>query len=183
MDNNFYVYALSRKDGGPFYIGMGRGRRWTDHEYQWRKTRTRKQRVIHKIISGGGVICREKIADKLSRNAAFVLEQSFIYLIGIDPDGPLVNATRGGDGFAGPHTMESRARMSAVHKKRLSDPAARLRHRQTHASSWSRKRPRSERARISEKMRLFQASRSFAEKSEMIKRGWKTRRGRKDPHQ
>jgi NUMOD3 motif len=99
---DYYVYALFRRDNGlPFYIGAGRGGRWSKHEGDAKSGRGRnhhKLRIIRQIIASGD-LPKIKIAEGLTRIEALCLEEIFISSIGREPNGPLVNMTSGGDGF------------------------------------------------------------------------------------
>lgn len=95
-----YVYALYREDGvTPFYIGMGKGDRWMDHETlaQYRR-RSHKWNIIKGMLERGMEVPKAKLAEGLTRPEAMALEMGFIAKIGRRPNGPLVNLTAGGDG-------------------------------------------------------------------------------------
>ena len=108
----FYVYALLREDGAPFYIGMGHADRWTQHERWAKRGRSHKDNVICKMRDAGIPVGRAKIAEGLTRQQARILEVAAIRTIGREPLGPLVNLTAGGDG-APDLPPEVRARIAA----------------------------------------------------------------------
>lgn len=113
-----YVYMLYRLDGRPFYVGMGKGDRWIEHE---RVCRTRlpnshKNRIIREILDRGLRVPKVKLASGLTRSEAASLEIATIALIGREPAGPLVNHTRGGDGLCNP-SEEVRRRIAAATAK------------------------------------------------------------------
>jgi hypothetical protein len=97
-----YVYGLFRPDTGQiFYVGMGRGERAWQHQATRKRGRGHKDNIICKMIDDLGysdipvVILREG----LSQQEAIDLEIALIYAIGRHPHGPLVNATKGGEGW------------------------------------------------------------------------------------
>jgi hypothetical protein len=101
--NEFYVYVLFRPwNGLPFYVGKGKGRRWLEHERPNRKHPNRHLvNIIKKAKLLGLEIPRIKLRDGLSESDAFAIEVAFIAAIGRGKNGPLVNATDGGEGAAG----------------------------------------------------------------------------------
>lgn len=130
----FYVYILSRPDGTPFYVGMGRRDRIAGHEREARrKVKSRKVNIIRSITSAGGVVMHSIRAWFDDRESALGFERALISEIGrLDCGlGPLANATDGGDGGSGridpPEVRERRAAAhrgkpkSEAHKLALSD--------------------------------------------------------------
>ena len=144
--NIHYVYILSRENGTPFYVGLGKGKRMYQHEYDclYRNPESHKNRIIREMKSRGVVVPKRKIAEGLSRTDAIALEIATIAEIGREPNGPLVNATSGGEGLHDvspevraiisakvsialqgnsyrtgiPHTAETKAKVSASLKGR-----------------------------------------------------------------
>ena len=129
-DPEFYIYALFRETGVPFYIGKGK-------RYRWRITSYDKHRNHHKLA----IIARMKAAgltiptvilhDGLTEDIAFTYERALIAAIGRSDlgCGPLVNLTNGGEGSSGRIvTSEARAHVSMRHRgKKLSlEHAAKL---------------------------------------------------------
>ena len=105
---DYYVYALLRTDGTPFYVGKGRGSRWLDHERRKRRE-THKDRIITQLLSDIGYVPKIKLIEGLTDKLARQIESDLIHLIGRSPNGPLVNATKGGEG-AKPFRLPSEAR-------------------------------------------------------------------------
>jgi len=91
-----YVYVLFDERGQPFYVGMGRGARWCH-----RGGRSSRDAVVNRLQASGFEVPRVKVAENLSRIQAAEIEIALIAAIGRWPDGPLVNASNGGDGVAG----------------------------------------------------------------------------------
>src|SRR4051812_37418995 len=78
----YYVYVLSKPDGTPFYVGMGKGGRVFRHELLARTTDTKCHRLntIRKIWSAGGAISKridswhDSPEQALEREAELILE-------------------------------------------------------------------------------------------------------------
>lgn len=100
--NDYYVYILFRADGRPFYVGKGRGDRWTDHERRLAKRPTHKDHLVAKMKREGADIPKAKVAENLSDDEAYSVEIEMIRAIGRYPCGPLLNATDGGEGHSNP---------------------------------------------------------------------------------
>jgi hypothetical protein len=120
---DYYVYLLSRLNGVPFYVGMGRGRRWLQHEGQAKRgERSHKAHIIRKILREASEIPKKKIAEGLTFGEAIAMEINFIARIGRRPHGPLVNATPGGEGRSEPISAEHKAKIGAANRgKRHTD--------------------------------------------------------------
>ena len=96
--HDVYVYVLFDWRGIPRYVGVGRRRRWTDHEQQISTYNPMKQAFIDRTLACIGEIPKVKVAEGLTRPEANELEKLFIQSIGRRPNGPLTNLTPGGDG-------------------------------------------------------------------------------------
>lgn len=138
-DKRFYVYALLREDGTtPFYIGKGEGERWSWHEWNMRKDKTKKGAFIRQLRAKNIKIKKIKLHEDLTEDQALMLEIRLIRIIGRIPNGPLLNETGGGEGVSG-LSGEALARRNAAIRNAYSDPA--LRERQGNASRERQKDP------------------------------------------
>jgi hypothetical protein len=98
----FYVYILFRDNGLPFYVGKGRGRRWTVHEWQASKGRKGHRFSIIRDMQARGIeIPKIKLHEGLTETVAHDYETALIKAIRRKPEGPLVNLTDGGEGSTG----------------------------------------------------------------------------------
>jgi hypothetical protein len=126
LKEDFYLYILFRETGIPFYVGKGRGDRWLQHEKDSIKLMSHKDRVIQKILVCLPEVPKIKIVEGLTNDLAKELEILFIAMIGREPDGPLINQTRGGDGCVEPSaSMIDRIRKSLKGRKQNPGSAAR----------------------------------------------------------
>lgn len=108
----FYVYTyIDPRDGTPFYIGKGHGRRDTLHLRTRQRHDSRYSRhlfycKLNKLIDKEGIVpIVSRLNEGLSESEAFRLEQFYILALGrrkydTNP-GPLCNLTNGGEGSAG----------------------------------------------------------------------------------
>ena len=187
----YYVYALLREDlTTPFYIGMGRGDRWLYHEKSAHRTRSHKNNIILMMRRNRfTTIPKVKLAEGLLKAEAIALEIEFIAKFGRVPDGPLVNATRGGEGILGlsPEALKARAAAVAASQKRPE-----VRAKKSAAAKGRKFGPRSpeQRAKISAAVRGFRHTPEAKEKiritslgrrlsPESIEKGRQKRIGRK----
>ena len=114
----YYVYALYRDVDLtiPFFIGKGKGRRWLQHETAARHVcEHHRCRVVRLVVRQFGAVPKRKLAEGLTTEQACALEIALIAQYGREPEGPLINQTRGGDGVVG-RSPEVLAKMSASHK-------------------------------------------------------------------
>lgn len=134
---NFYVYALLRENGVPFYIGKGSGRRCWDHLKPPETDLTPKAKIIRRILRSGAEVEVRIVASGLSEADAFALERAQIAAIGRHPVGPLWNLTDGGEGSSGyKHTDEARAAIARSAKGVHGSALGRLRRSQISRDAW-----------------------------------------------
>lgn len=125
----FYVYALLRPDGSPFYVGCGkvqsRGfQRIAFHEREARdlNIRTHKANTIRKILVDGGVVGYRIESWHASECAMFAAERRLIAKVGRADEGrgPLTNWSAGGDGLVS-RSVAVVAKASATMKTLVDD--------------------------------------------------------------
>jgi len=107
LNNTYYVYAYLRKDGTPYYIGKGKGRRIT---------------AVHNVSVPDDKSKIKTIATNLSENESFLLETKLIKHYGRKDNntGILRNMTDGGEGASG--AIRSQAFKDNLRKQRLNIP-------------------------------------------------------------
>jgi hypothetical protein len=101
----YYTYAYLRKDGTPYYIGKGNGRR-AYQKQKWHNPPKNKSRIIF-------------LKQNLTEEKAFKHEIYMIAVFGRKDlgTGILRNRTNGGEGVSGlVHTDESKEKMSKASK-------------------------------------------------------------------
>ena len=101
----YYTYAYLRKDGTPYYIGKGNGRR-AYQKQKWHNPPKNKSRIIF-------------LKQNLTEEEAFKHEIYMISVFGRKDlgTGILRNRTNGGEGVSGlVHTDESKEKMSKASK-------------------------------------------------------------------
>lgn len=87
---DFYVYVLFRETGVPFYVGKGRGDRWTGHEKEAvAGAQNYRHRVIRKMQVSGLEIPKVKVHEGLTEQIAHAYEIALIAAIGRGKNGPL----------------------------------------------------------------------------------------------
>lgn len=129
MSDDYYVYTLSRPDGGVFYVGMGHGERINRHEVMAnRGDRSERSNIIRKVIASGQSISKNIVRRFHNDIEAKQYEVSLIAEIGRKDlkAGPLVNRTNGGDGVTG-WSEEMRAQHSEATKHGMRDEQVRAR--------------------------------------------------------
>lgn len=101
MAGSHYVYVLFRQTGEPFYVGLGQGDRWLEHERTVKRGRSYKDNILAAMKDAGLEVPKVKVREGLSKAQAVEIEIALIAAIGRYPDGPLTNLTRGGEGVFG----------------------------------------------------------------------------------
>lgn len=117
----YFNYVLFREDGvTPFYAGLSKhASRIDQHVRISAKRRNYKERIITKVVAALGYVPYVITANGLSKEDAVRCEKGIIAFYGRHPNGPLVNATDGGDGVVGQtFSEEMLAKMSASAKLR-----------------------------------------------------------------
>lgn len=122
----FYVYALLRENGTPFYIGKGSGQRWLSHEMDARRgMRGYKYAIIRRMQARGAEVVKIKIHEGLTEAVAHEYEVALIRAIGRGRFGPLANLTDGGEGVSGlQFTAEHRQKLAVASRGRKHTPEA-----------------------------------------------------------
>ncbi len=127
--NLFKVYLLCRPDGSPFYVGKDGSHRLLKHLSEARcGHRCYKCHVIRKIWRTGGEVSYCVVLTTHDEVEAYAEEARQVALIG---RANLTNRTDGGGGVRGRDwrpSLETRAKSSASHKRRLADPIVRRVH-------------------------------------------------------
>lgn len=136
---DFYVYALLREDGTPFYVGKGKGRRCRTHQWVQKTERTPKASIIRRLLKTRGAVETVKLAEGLTEAEAFVLERETITNLGRHPNGPLHNLTEGGEGATGSRHSEA---VRAAQRERMrvafrDNPEVKQRVRRGHKLLWT----------------------------------------------
>lgn len=135
MSGEFYVYVLENplKDGEPFYVGKGRGRRSQSHIAEARSGKnSHKCNTIRSILAEGLLPTIKMVDVDLSEDVAFDLEIAMILMLGRRDcgTGTLTNKTDGGEGSVGyKHSPESieKIRLSQIGKTVSEETRQRIR--------------------------------------------------------
>ena len=123
--NCFYVYALFREDGSPFYIGKGSNGRWIEHERRARAgAKGYRFSIIRKMWARGIDVPKIKLHEGLTEEVAHGYEVALIAALGRHPLGPLVNLTDGGEGVSG-LSSQTRAKIAEAASRRTLSPETR----------------------------------------------------------
>jgi Mor family transcriptional regulator len=128
----YYVYELRRPSNGViFYVGAGSGDRIDAHERDAKNNNVKMNKMVKGIIlKEGGTIIKEKVAENLSFEQAYVLETKLIARYGrkCKGTGPLANIMPGGYAASpeqiakfksrkrAPFSEETRRKISESHK-------------------------------------------------------------------
>lgn len=124
---DYYIYALFRESGVPFYIGKGMGQRWTQHERDARNgARGYKATLIRSMQKRGLKVIKVKLHEGLTEAVAYEYEIALIKAVGWGANGALLNRTDGGDGSPGARgqkrSLETCAKISAALRGRKMSP-------------------------------------------------------------
>lgn len=170
-----YVYALYREDGvTPFYIGMGKGRRWKAHDKVKEGDRTPKAVAVREVRAiVGGDVPKRKLYEGLTEKEAFGLEIALIHAIGRAPHGPLTNLTAGGDGVSD-HPPESRAKQSESNRRAWADPEKKAARIEAMKAAWTPEK----KAEMSAMQEVNKTPEARAKHSLVMKQMWFDKNGR-----
>lgn len=122
---DYYVYAyIDPRNGEPFYIGAGRGKRAWIHLTICKQGSTHFYNKLRKLLDAGVEPIVYLIVENVTKKQAFqIWEPFFIKAIGRRElkTGSLCNLTDGGEAPSN-LSPETRARMSTIQKKRCTNP-------------------------------------------------------------
>lgn len=130
----YYVYGYFDKDDVPFYIGMGKGKRITNHLRKSVRVKYKQGTLFYnkleKMIESKEFFSYRKIKENLTIKEAITIEVFLIKAIGRRDlkKGPLCNLTNGGEGHKGyVKSKELKERISKWGKgKKLSEEHKRI---------------------------------------------------------
>jgi hypothetical protein len=118
-DSESYIYILFDLTGCPFYVGQGRGNRWLDHERYCVPGHSKKDDLVHSVMTVMGEVPKVKIQEGLTNREALDFEYELIRAIGRFPAGPLVNRVSKGPGV---HSEVTRKKISDARKRQVFSP-------------------------------------------------------------
>jgi hypothetical protein len=122
----YYVYVLFRETGVPFYVGLGQGNRWYDHERRPSKARSHKNRIIARMRANGWTdIPKVKVREHLTQEQAIVTERALIAAIGRYPSGPLANKSDGAGATGWTMPIDIRAKIGVGNRGKKRSEAVR----------------------------------------------------------
>jgi len=104
--NKYYTYILCRNNGAPFYVGVGLGKRVTDHTSKCELTKGQNRLKVNttkKELAEYGSIKYVLVTLTKDRSRCLDLEIKLIAKYGrqVDSSGILTNITSGGEGASG----------------------------------------------------------------------------------
>jgi hypothetical protein len=110
----YYVYLYRDPDGVPMYVGKGFGTRSHDHLKKSRRGKTAFHDALSLLEAEDKSATIEIVQDGLTDEQAFALERELIKSIGrrCVGTGTLYNHAKGGNGGAGPRSLDVRQKIS-----------------------------------------------------------------------
>ena len=165
-----FIYLIVNHETGKYYIGQHKGKSLKKYLYQkfWEakhglggKSHLYASMRKHPDPFAWSIhALRSDITDKAELDRT---EKGFIaFLKATDPEYGY-NICRGGEGFTGPHSPETRARMAETHRKTWSDPQRRLKQSETIRNGYSNHPER--RTRLSEAVKRTWSNPDFRVKA------------------
>ena len=171
-----FIYLIANRVTGKYYIGQHKGRDLKKYLLQkfWEAERrlSRRSRLYASMRKHGrGAFSIHALrSDIQSREELDRTEREFIsFLRATNPEYGY-NICQGGEGFAGPHSEETRAKMSRVHKKQWADPQARRAHSDTMKKALATPEAWSSKSKAMK--RVYATPTTHAQMVESLKKGW-----------